>query len=101
MKNLLLRWLKIYEDEARLFIWSALLLFFINVSQSLLNNYAETAFLKRFGVEYLPIMTAINAIVTFVLLSGFGGKLARIRSDRVDSEGAEAGVDQKGTLQVN
>jgi ATP/ADP translocase len=83
MKNLLLRWLKIYEEEARLFFWSAFLLFFINVSQSLFNNYAETAFLKRFGVEYLPIMTAINAIVTFVLLSGFGGKLSRIRSDRV------------------
>ena len=62
MKNLLLRWLKIYEDEALLFIWSAFLLFFINVAQSLLNNYAETAFLKRFGVEYLPLMTAINAI---------------------------------------
>ena len=83
MKNLLLRWLKIYEEEARLFFWSAFLLFFINVAQSLFNNYAETAFLKRFGVEYLPIMTAINAIVTFVLLSGFGGKLSRFRSDRV------------------
>src|SRR5210317_293213 len=83
MKDLLFRWLKIYEEEARLFIWSACLLFFINVSQSLLNNYAETAFLKRFGVEYLPIMTAINAIVTFVLLSGLGGYLSRIRSDRV------------------
>ena len=83
MKNPFLRWLEIYEEEARLFFWSAFLLFFINVSQSLLNNYAETAFLKRFGVEYLPIMTAINAIVTFVLLSGFGGKLSRIRSDRV------------------
>jgi CRP-like cAMP-binding protein/ATP/ADP translocase/HEAT repeat protein len=83
MKDLLFRWLKIYEEEARLFIWSAFLLFFINVSQSLLNNYAETAFLKRFGVEYLPIMTAINAIVTFILLGVFGGKLARFRSDKV------------------
>jgi CRP-like cAMP-binding protein/ATP/ADP translocase len=83
MKTLLLRWLKIYEEEANLFFWSALLLFFVNVAQSLLNNYAETAFLKRFGVEYLPILTAINAIVTFVLLSGFGGKLSRFRSDKV------------------
>ncbi|MDG5469367.1 Npt1/Npt2 family nucleotide transporter [Deltaproteobacteria bacterium IMCC39524] len=83
MKDLLFRWLKIYEEEARLFIWSAFLLFFINVSQSLLNNYAETAFLKRFGVEYLPIMTAINAIVTFILLGVFGGKLTRFRSDKV------------------
>jgi len=83
MKDLLFRWLKIYEEEARLFIWSAFLLFFINVSQSLLNNYAETAFLKRFGVEYLPIMTAINAIVTFILLGVFGGKITRFRSDKV------------------
>ncbi len=83
MKNLLLRWLKIYEEESSLFIWSALLLFFINVAMILLNNYAETAFLKRFGVEYLPIITAVNAIVTFVLLSGIGGHLARFRSDKV------------------
>jgi ATP/ADP translocase len=83
MKNLLFRWLKVYEEEARLFIWSAFLLFFINVSQSLLNNYAETAFLKRFGVEYIPIMTAINAIVTFILLGVFGGKITRFRSDKV------------------
>ena len=53
MKNALLRWLKIYEEEASLFFWSAFLLFSINVAQILLNNYAETAFLKRFGVEYL------------------------------------------------
>ncbi len=83
MKTLLFRWLKIYEEESSLFIWSALLLFFINVAQLLLNNYAETAFLKRFGVEYLPMITAINAIVTFVLLSGIGGYLSSIRSDKL------------------
>ncbi len=83
MKTLLFRWLKIYEEESSLFIWSALLLFFINAAMILLNNYAETTFLKRFGVEYLPIITAVNAIVTFVLLSGIGGHLSRIRSDKV------------------
>ena len=83
MKTLLLRWLKIYEEESSLFIWSALLLFFINVAQILLNNYAETAFLKRFGVEYLPIITAINAIVTFFLLTNIGAHLSRIRSDKM------------------
>lgn len=79
----ILRWLKIYEEESKLFAWVALLLFFINVASILINNYAETAFLKRFGVEYLPVITAINAIVTFFLLSGLGGKLSRIRGDKV------------------
>jgi len=77
------RWLKINPDEVGLFLWVALLLFLVNVAAFLLNNYAEAAFLKRFGVEYLPIITAVNAIVTFVLLSAVGGRLSRLRGDKV------------------
>ncbi|RMF42603.1 MAG: hypothetical protein D6751_11835, partial [Deltaproteobacteria bacterium] len=37
---------------------------------------------KRFGVEYLPLITAVNAVVTFFLLSLFAGRIGRIRGDR-------------------
>lgn len=77
------RWLKINPDEIKLFLWSALLLLLVNVALILLNNYAETAFLKRFGVQYLPAITAINAVVTFFLLSAIGGRLSHLRGDKV------------------
>jgi hypothetical protein len=47
----LLDLLKIYEEEVILFLWAAALLFIIRSSGIILNNYAETAFLKRYGVE--------------------------------------------------
>ncbi len=83
MKNLLLRWLKIYEDEIGLFFGMALLLFFINSSSIVLNNFVETAFLKRYGVQYLPVITALNAVVTFFLLSSLGGVLAKVSGDKM------------------
>jgi len=83
MKNLLFRWLKIYEDEIGLFCGMAVLLFFINSSSIVLNNFVETAFLKRYGVQYLPVINALNAVVTFFLLSSLGGVLARVRGDKM------------------
>ena len=68
MLNLLSKWLKVYEDEIGLFLWTAAILFLIRSSGIVLNNYAETAFLKRFGVEYLPIVYMINAIATFFVM---------------------------------
>ena len=49
--KLLGRWLKVYKEEMGLFLWSALLLFLIRSSSVILNNYAETAFLKRHSVS--------------------------------------------------
>ncbi len=83
MKNLIIRWFKVYEDEIELFVWMALLLLFIRSSNIVLNNFVETAFLKRYGVQYLPVITAINAVATFFLLSSLGGIIARVRSDRM------------------
>ncbi len=78
MLKLLGRWFKIYEDEIVLFLWTAALLFLVRSSGILLNNYAETAFLKRFGVEYMPVVNMINAIATFfimVLMAALMGKI--------------------------
>ncbi len=77
MRAKLLDLLKIYEEEISLFLWTAALLFIIRSSGIILNNYAETAFLKRYGVEYLPMVNMLNAVATFFvtgLLTAFLSK---------------------------
>ena len=78
MRAKLLGFLKLYEEEVSLLLWTAALLFVIRSSGIILNNYAETAFLKRYGVEYLPIVNMLNAVATFFItgiLTAFMGKL--------------------------
>jgi len=53
-------------------------LFLIRSSDVLFNNFAETASLKRYGVEYLPIVYMVNSISTFFtmgFLTGFMKKM--------------------------
>jgi ATP/ADP translocase len=77
------KWLNIYEEEIALFLWTALLLFLIRTSSLLFNNFAETAFLKRFGVEYLPIVYVANSISTFVVMAFLTGIMARLPGSRM------------------
>lgn len=77
MKNLLLKWLKLYEEEVAIFLWTAALLFLLRSSGMILNNYAETAFLKRYGVEYLPIVNMLNSVATLVLTGILAAFMAR------------------------
>ena len=79
MLKLLGRWLKVYENEITLFVWTAVLLFLVRSSGMILNNYAETAFLKRFGVEYLPIVNMLNAIATFFIMGVMAGIMGRVQ----------------------
>jgi ATP/ADP translocase len=83
MLRLLGKWLKVYEDEIGLFLWSALLLFLIRNSTILLNNFAETAFLKRYGVEYLPIVYVVNSISTFFIMGFMTGLMGRLPGSRL------------------
>lgn len=83
MGKLLGKWLNIYPDEIGLFLWSASLFFLIHVSDVLLNNFSETAFLKRYGVEYLPIMYMVNAISTFLIMGVLTGILTRVPGSRL------------------
>ncbi len=71
------RVLKVYPDELKVFLWVTSILFIMRVSGILLNNYAQTAFLKRFGVEYLPHDFLINAILVF-----FVGNFIAVLMDR-------------------
>jgi len=82
MRTKILSLLKVYEEEISLLLWTAALLFIIRSSGIILNNYAETAFLKRYGVEYLPVVNMINAVVTFFVtgfLTAFLGKMPGAR----------------------
>ncbi|MFH1351174.1 MAG: Npt1/Npt2 family nucleotide transporter [Pseudomonadota bacterium] len=75
--------LEIYEDEISLFLWATVLLFLIRSSDILFNNFAETAFLKRFGVEYLPMIFMINAVSTFFIMGLLTGIIARMPGSRL------------------
>ena len=77
------KWLKIYEDERSLFFWTMFLFFIIRTSSILFNNFAETAFLKRFGVEYLPVVNVINSISTFFVMAFLTGIMARMAGSRM------------------
>jgi len=60
--------LKVYEEEISLLLWTTALLFIIRSAGIILNNYAETAFLKRYGVEYLPVVNMLNAVATSFII---------------------------------
>ena len=83
MLKILGKWLKVYEDEISLFFWVVLLLFLIRTSSILFNNFAETAFLKRYGVEYLPIVNVINSISTFFIMGFLTGLMQKIPGSRM------------------
>jgi hypothetical protein len=83
MLKFLSKWLKIYEDEIGLFLWCAILLFLIRSSNILFNNFVETAFLKRFGVEYLPMIYMINSIATFFIMGLISGVMGRLPGTRL------------------
>jgi len=83
MLKLIGKWLNIYEDEIGLFMWSMILLFLIRSSGIIFNNFAETAFLKRFGVEYLPIVYMLNSIATFIIMGVIAGVMIRLPGVRL------------------
>ena len=83
MLNFLGKWLKVYEDEMALFLWALLLFFFISISDILFNNFAETAFLKRYGVQYLPVVQVVNSFTTFFLMAFLTGIMARVPGSRM------------------
>jgi len=77
------KWLNVYEDEIRLFLWTFFLYFLLTGSNVILNNYAETAFLKRYGVEYLPIVYMLNSIALFLIMGAMTGIMVRFPGARI------------------
>jgi ATP/ADP translocase/HEAT repeat protein len=70
-------WLNIYEKELSLVLWTLALMLIVRSTGMILNNYAETAFLKRYGVEFLPIVTMLNAVITVIVMGFTAGLLQR------------------------
>jgi len=77
------RWFNVHGEETGLFLWTMALLFLVRSSGIFLNNYAETAFLKRYGVEYMPIVNMINAVVTFFVMGVMTGFMTRLPGARL------------------
>lgn len=75
--SILRNWLNWRNNEQRSFLLASCTLFFITASNVLFNNFAETAFLRRFGVDFLPAMIMVNAIVTIIIMSFVGRLLSR------------------------
>ena len=83
MRESVLHWLKLYEDEVVIFLWTTALLFFVRSSGMILNNYAETAFLKRYGIEYMPIVNMINTVVTFFITGVMAAFMSRMSGSKI------------------
>ncbi|MDH4205180.1 MAG: cyclic nucleotide-binding protein [Desulfobacteraceae bacterium] len=77
------KWLNVYEDEIHLFLWTFFLYFLLTGSNVILNNYAETAFLKRYGVEYLPIVYMLNSIALFFIMGAMTGIMVKFPGTRI------------------
>ncbi len=83
MRKKVLDLLKVYEEEISLVLWTAALLFIIRCGGMILNNMAETAFLKRYGVEFMPVVNMANAVATFFITGFLAAFLTRMPGARL------------------
>jgi CRP-like cAMP-binding protein/HEAT repeat protein len=83
MVRILQRIFRVYPNEVRLLLWVSAMQLAMRISSVLINNYAQAAFLKRFGVEYLPTIFVVEAILTFFMASAVGLLMGRFRTIRV------------------
>jgi ATP/ADP translocase len=72
------RFLKVYREEQASFLLVFVLFLCMRASNIMVENYAETAFLKRYGVEYLPQVFLINSIALFAVITTIGLFLDRM-----------------------
>lgn len=77
------RWLSIQADEASLFLWTAGLYFLMSSSNLLLDNFVETTFLRRYGVENLPLVYMANSFVAFFSMGALMGLMIKYPSGRL------------------
>jgi len=80
MGSLLQKAFRVYPEEWRLLIWVTLIQLAMRVSSVLVNNYSQTAFLKRFGVEHLPTVFLIESILTFLVINAVGVLMGKFRT---------------------
>lgn len=80
MKRFLEKSLKIYEHEIPSFTWLAVIFFAVFFVTAIFRNYVDTAFLKRYGPDYIPWMLVISAVLTMIVL-GYADRIAKRFSD--------------------
>jgi ATP/ADP translocase len=80
MKRFLEKSLKIYSHEVQKFTWLAVIFFSVFFVTAIFRNYVDTAFLKRYGPEWIPWMLVISAVLTMVVLK-YADRLAKRFSD--------------------
>ena len=83
MLSLLGRWFRVYKGEIGMFAGALVLLFLVRSADMIFNNYAETAFLKRYGVQYLPVMYMVNSLAIFFIMGLMTGMLTRMPGTRL------------------
>ena len=77
------RALRVYPNEVKLLLWVTTIQLVMSSSAIQINNFAQSAFLKRFGVKSLPTVFMAEAVITLIF-SGFVGILMeRYRNVRV------------------
>ena len=59
-------------------LWLGLVFFAVKAAAGLAETYADAAFLKRFGVEWLPHVYLANAVFVFVFLNAIGVWVDRV-----------------------
>ena len=75
--------LKVYPHEVKILLWVTMIQVIMRISSILMNNVAQTAFLKRYGVQSLPTVFLIEAILTLFFASIVGVLMDRHRTTRV------------------
>lgn len=58
------RLLRIYPNEVKLLLWVTAIQVVMSTSSILVNNVAQTTFLKRYGAEALPAVFMLEALIS-------------------------------------
>ncbi len=77
------RALRVYPSEVKLLVWVTFIQLVMSSSAIQINNFAQSAFLKRFGVESLPTVFLAEAIITLIFSGLVGILMERYRNVRV------------------
>jgi len=59
---------KVYAHELGPFLWAAGIFVAVFFITAIFRNYVDTTFLKRYGVEEIPLMLVINGFLTIAVL---------------------------------
>ena len=75
--------LRVYPNEIKPLLWVTAIQLVMSSSAIQINNFAQAAFLKRFGVDSLPTVFLAEAVITFFFSGLVGIFMERYRNVRV------------------